>query len=101
MKFCSECGNEVVDNAVVYVKCGCAVGRNIIQDDNPNVLYTLLGAFQPIIALVLYIIWKDEKLKCAKNCLNGVFIGLALSVAFIILWFVFVFLLATTPFMFM
>ena len=28
MKFCSHCGAEVMDEAVICVKCGCSVGAN-------------------------------------------------------------------------
>jgi len=32
MKFCSNCGNEVNDNAVVCVKCGCSVNASLEND---------------------------------------------------------------------
>ena len=28
MKYCSKCGNEVVDEAVMCPKCGCSLGNN-------------------------------------------------------------------------
>jgi hypothetical protein len=33
MKYCTHCGNEIVDEAVVCTKCGCAVGQ-IIQSSS-------------------------------------------------------------------
>ena len=29
MRFCSHCGAEIMDEAVVCVKCGCSVGRPV------------------------------------------------------------------------
>ena len=70
MKFCSNCGNEVIEEAVICVKCGCAVGNSIPkQASYPNksgtpinessVLSLINGLsifsfFVPLIGLVLY-----------------------------------------------
>lgn len=48
--FCSNCGAEIHDDAVVCVKCGCAVKRNNVSTLNQNVsnkdwLTTLLLCF--------------------------------------------------------
>ena len=48
--FCSNCGAEINDNAVVCVKCGCAVNRpqvNIVinNDSSKDWLVTLLLCF--------------------------------------------------------
>ena len=39
MKFCSKCGNELIDEAVVCPGCGCAVGGRVM--DNMALLNTL------------------------------------------------------------
>ena len=39
MKFCSKCGNELFDEAVVCPKCGCATGDTASRRgkvNNPN-----------------------------------------------------------------
>lgn len=36
MKYCSKCGNELMDEAVICPKCGCPVpdsGMNVVQDN--------------------------------------------------------------------
>lgn len=33
MKYCRECGAEIVDNAVICPKCGCRQGGRINTDD--------------------------------------------------------------------
>ena len=32
MKYCKKCGNKMVDDAVVCVKCGCYVDKNLSQE---------------------------------------------------------------------
>ena len=36
MKYCTHCGNELVDDAVVCVKCGCACGDGIVNEMKKN-----------------------------------------------------------------
>ena len=42
MKYCSKCGNELLDDAVICPKCGCAVEgmRNPEAVNNRSVPYT-------------------------------------------------------------
>jgi len=44
MKYCSKCGFELLDEAVVCPKCGCAVSGFIVKEgqSNKNWLTTLL-----------------------------------------------------------
>lgn len=35
-KFCSNCGNEVVDEAVICPKCGVSTGQNTAVSNNNN-----------------------------------------------------------------
>ncbi len=34
MKYCTKCGNELMDEAVICPKCGCDTGYRNIQNDN-------------------------------------------------------------------
>ena len=52
MKFCTHCGTQVADEAVVCVKCGCSLGNNPKQmagvvnpDDAPSAGLAVLGFF--------------------------------------------------------
>jgi len=53
MKFCSKCGKEILEDAVICPHCGCAVGkmpRGMIDKINPawcilSVLFPLFGIF--------------------------------------------------------
>lgn len=46
MKYCSHCGNEVVDDAVVCPKCGCKIeSRDDSSEPESNVLTTVAKVF--------------------------------------------------------
>lgn len=49
-KFCAHCGNEVNENAVVCVKCGCAIPQAFTNGQASQVSYgTSLSSYQNII----------------------------------------------------
>ncbi len=59
MKYCSKCGNELVDEAVVCVKCGCAVGNIKSNDTGLETaikIFMILGTVFNIF-IILPIIW--------------------------------------------
>lgn len=58
MKYCNNCGKELMDEAIVCTNCGCAVnGANNIKSasyDTPNYGLNTLGFFIPIVGLIMY-----------------------------------------------
>ena len=89
--FCSKCGKEIDDEAVVCVHCGCAVNSKPATGvgDAPDTGYAILGFFFPIVGLILYLVNKDTyplKAKSAgKGALISVIIGVVLYVLYIVL----------------
>ena len=73
MKFCSNCGSSVNENAVVCVSCGAAIagGSLSLDNDTGGFGYSLLGFFIPVVGLILYLIWKDSKPKSASAAGKG------------------------------
>ena len=77
MKYCSQCGKELVDEAVVCPNCGCAVQAPVNQqEDKPstvlNILAFLFPGFQkttPVRAKAI-----------GKWALDGFVVGVALSI---------------------
>lgn len=67
MTYCSNCGNEL-NNQGTCPKCGFQdnhyYNREIL-DDRGGIGYFLLGACIPIVGLVLYLVWHNEKPKSA------------------------------------
>ena len=76
MKYCSKCGQEINDEAVICVHCGCAVvGANKARPeaDAPSAGWSILAWFLPVIGLILYFVWKDDKPLQAESVLCGLF----------------------------
>lgn len=64
MKYCSHCGNEVVDEAVVCPKCGCQVySKETFSDSDSETLTTvakvfmILGCVSGAICYLIPLIW--------------------------------------------
>lgn len=85
MKFCSKCGNEIVEEAVVCPHCGCAVAEEK-QDDAPSIGFAVLGFFLPLVGLILYLIWKDKTPKKAKSAGKGALIGFCVNIVITVIY---------------
>lgn len=57
-------------------------------DDTGNVVWGLLGCCIPIVGLILFLVWKDQKPKTAKVAGIGALVSVALSVICYVLMFV-------------
>ena len=60
MKYCSYCGNELVDAAVVCPRCGRAVPIPLDHPDTPSVGLCILGFFIPLVGLILYLVFREN-----------------------------------------
>lgn len=53
--FCSNCGKQVDERAVVCINCGCAVNNQALKpDDIPSIGLNILAFLIPLVGLVLY-----------------------------------------------
>lgn len=91
--FCTKCGKEIDDKAVVCVGCGAGVkNNNTLQSDAPSFGIALLSFFIPVVGLVLYLIYDgSQPLRAAsagKGALIGFLTSIALSVLFVVIYFV-------------
>ena len=88
--FCSKCGKEVNDEAVVCVHCGCAIENKkpspANSNDAPNTGFAILGFFIPLVGLILYLINKDTEPLKAKSAGKGALIGFCVSLVFWIIY---------------
>lgn len=94
--FCSKCGHELVDEAIVCTKCGCGVNtchtvKNIVPEkDEADVGLIILSVIVPIIGLVLWVLKNKETPNAAKAygtaalIVCGVWIALYLLVSILI-----------------
>ena len=80
---CPNCGAPDIDSrAVIGPKCGVETGftTNSQKTDSGSVVNWIIGFLIPIVGLLLYVLWKDEKPVSAKQALNGVLISIVLSI---------------------
>lgn len=57
-------------------------------NDNGGFLWGLLGCCIPIVGLILFLVWKDQKPKTAKAAGIGALVSVILAVAYYIVIFV-------------
>ena len=84
MKYCSQCGKELVDEAVVCPNCGCAVQAPVNQqEDKPSTVLNILAFLFPVIGLILFLCFQKTTPVRAKAigkwALDGFVVGVALS----------------------
>ena len=86
MKFCSKCGKEILDEAVVCPNCGCSVKNEIDANDAPSAGFSVLSFFFPIVGLILYLVYKDRSPMKAKSAGKWAFIGFCVGIAVSVVW---------------
>ena len=85
MAFCKNCGRQIDDNAVICPGCGVAQNNTPAPVDNGGFGWGLLGCCIPIVGLILFLVWKDQKPNTAKAAGIGALISVGLSVLFYII----------------
>lgn len=86
MAFCKNCGAEIEDKALICQSCGVAQ-ENVTEESTLG--YGILGCCVPIVGLILYITWKDNKPQSAKSAGIGALINCAILVICIMVSFAF------------
>lgn len=97
-KFCQSCGNsseskygtcEYCQNDLKYT--GIENMQTLKPDDTPDQLanFAAMCCNPPIVGLILYLIWKDEKPNKAKSVCHYTLAGLGIIVFFYILEIIF------------
>ncbi len=91
MKYCPNCGNELKENQEVCLNCGKVLitkSSATSQVDTGGFGWGLLGFCIPLVGLILYLIWKDEKPKTAKIAGKGALISAILYVVLMIVYII-------------
>lgn len=86
--FCRNCGQEINDNADVCLKCGSIVNKDAVlkqaqkneTNDSGSAGWSFLGFFFPLIAFILFLVWRKDKPKNARAVGIGALISVILSV---------------------
>ena len=84
MKFCSKCGKEIVDEAIVCPNCGCAVVTPSSSiNDEVSVGLCILSALIPLFGLIYWPLKHKEAPKRAQAC--GITAIVAWVVSFVLI----------------
>lgn len=89
MKFCSKCGKEIMDEAVICPECGCSQeAPKPVQSaaDSSSFGWALLGFCIPLVGLILYLVWKDSTPLKAKSAGKGALVSVIVSVVIYIIY---------------
>lgn len=81
MKYCTHCGKELMDEAIICPYCGCSTKMD--EPDIPNSGLNILALLFPLIGLILYLVYHDKTPnkanKIGQYALTGVCIGILCS----------------------
>ncbi len=82
MKYCSKCGKEIRDEAVICPACGCSQENTPIRNlnDSSSAGWAFLGFCVPLVGLILYLVWKDSMPLRAKSAGKGALISVIILV---------------------
>ena len=85
--YCNHCGQEIDDNAVVCVKCGCETGKKKnAETDAPSAGYWILGFLIPIVGLIIYLTQKNEYPQRSKSAGQGALWSVIISVVISVIY---------------
>lgn len=91
--FCSNCGKEINDNAVVCIHCGVptkpANATMVAAEDGElGCLMSGVCFLIPVVGLILYLVWNSTMPRKAKQAGKWALIGFIVSIAGSIIYFV-------------
>lgn len=84
--FCKNCGSEINDNADVCIHCGISTQKGSL--DNPSHLAGVAGCCFPIVGIILYFLWKDNKPKSADLVCKWTIGGVVAMAMIYVLFFI-------------
>ena len=67
MKYCSKCGKELIDEAIICTGCGCAVAKpTSFIEDKASVGLCILSALIPLFGFIYWPVKHKESPKKAR-----------------------------------
>lgn len=91
--YCSNCGQRINDNEKYCPYCGTEQSSKYnvsssSNEDTGSIGWGVLGFFFPIIGIILYCVWRNEKPLNAKISLKGAIISFVLEIVLVVVYFV-------------
>jgi uncharacterized membrane protein YvbJ len=87
MAYCNNCGKEISDYAATCPECGAPQQpkrATTVAVDNGGFGWGLLGFCIPLVGIILYFVWKDEKPNTAKVLIQWALISIGINIFFTI-----------------
>jgi hypothetical protein len=87
--YCHRCGYQV-GNQEFCPSCGVTLAKTAgigSKPDKPSGLLNILACCFPIVGLILFIVWKDEKPRSAKSVGKWALIGFVLGILLYVIGF--------------
>ncbi len=81
MKYCTHCGEKVMDECVICPFCGCYVNGSSVEADEPSVGLNILGFLFPIVGLILYCVMYQKTPTKAKSIGKWALISFTIGIA--------------------
>lgn len=92
--YCTQCGKEISDIAAVCVNCGAEVKKTEASTkDRGSAGWWWLGFLVPLAGLVFWAACQDSQPKNAKKAGIGALVGIIVSVALAVLFYIAYFVL--------
>ena len=86
--FCNNCGEQISEHAEICIHCGVRV-KNTIGEDQPNWAVNILSlCCTPLVGIILFFVWKNEKPVAAKSALTFSLIHVGLIVLLYVVAFI-------------
>ncbi len=79
MAYCRKCGAPISDYAETCPSCGASQNNAPVRRDDGGFGWGLLGCCIPVVGLVLFLVWKDEKPRTAKAAGIGALVAVGLT----------------------
>ena len=73
MKYCSNCGNELFDDAVICPQCGSIQDKTKQKPvkDKMNIFWFIISLLWGWVGIILYFAFKKSNPQKAKVCITG------------------------------
>ena len=77
MKYCSNCGNELNDEAIICVKCGQSCSKQTLTESTTEAcLLFVFSIFLPVVGFVVgLVLHSNNQRSLSKKCFSGAIIG--------------------------
>ena len=100
MKFCKNCGKELVDEAVVCPGCGASQNtyNAPAQTDSVSVGLVILSILIPLFGIIYWPVKAKETPKRAKACGIAAIISWVVNILLVIIFYVVIYVIAMSSY---